>query len=92
VATAVTTPVLITVLATIGAIAAIGIGGGLVRPMQQRWERWIGRVEAEAPQARAQAEAYQRGRGDAASMTEQPTPRATGAEPGGATRSGYEQL
>lgn len=91
VATAVTTPVLITVLATIGAIAAIGIGGGLIRPMQQRWERWIGRVEAEAPQARAQAEAYQRGRGDAASMTEQPTTRTTGAEPGGATRSGYEQ-
>ncbi|TDE34878.1 hypothetical protein E1295_36480 [Nonomuraea mesophila] len=71
VATTVTTPVLITVLATIGAIAAIGVGGGLIRPMQQRWERWLGRVEAEAPQARAHAEAYQRGREDARSMTEE---------------------
>ncbi|MEO3890883.1 hypothetical protein [Nonomuraea sp. B5E05] len=71
VATTVTTPVLITVLATIGAIAAIGIGGGLIRPMQQRWERWLGRIEAEAPQARAHAEAYQRGREDARSMSEE---------------------
>ena len=76
IATTVTTPVLITVLATIGAIAAIGIGGGLVRPMQQRWERWLGRMEQEAPQARAHAEAYQRGRADARAMTadERPPP------------------
>ncbi|HLU75548.1 MAG TPA: hypothetical protein VKZ82_25460 [Nonomuraea sp.] len=69
VATSVTTPVLITVLATVGAIAAIGVGGGLVRPMQQRWERWLTRVEEEAPQARAHAEAYQRGREHARGMT-----------------------
>lgn len=74
VATTVTTPVLITVLATIGAIAAIGVGGGLVRPMQQRWERWLGRIEEEAPQAKAHAEAYQRGRQDAAAMTEETAP------------------
>jgi len=91
VATTVTTPVLITALATLGAIAAIGIGGGLIRPMQQRWERWIGRIEQEAPQARAQAAAYQRGRGDAASMAEPPTHTggATRAEPGGTTRSDH---
>ncbi|TMR22011.1 hypothetical protein ETD85_50180 [Nonomuraea zeae] len=69
VATTVTTPVLIAFLATIGAIMAIGFGGGLVRPMQQRWERWLSRIEQEAPQARAHAEAYQRGREDARSMT-----------------------
>ena len=85
VATTVTTPVLITVLATIGAIAAIGLGGGLIRPMQQRWERWLGRIEEEAPQARAHAEAYQRGREDARSMTDETTPIRT--TPGGATRS-----
>ncbi|MFF0860950.1 hypothetical protein ACFYUV_04255 [Nonomuraea sp. NPDC003560] len=77
VATTVTTPVLITVLATIGAIIAIGLGGGLVRPMQQRWERWIGRIEAEAPQARAHAEAYQRGREDARSMARPAEPART---------------
>ncbi|GAA4507073.1 hypothetical protein GCM10023096_06240 [Nonomuraea ferruginea] len=69
VATAVTTPVLIAALATVGAIAAIGVGGGLVRPMQQRWERWLSRIEEEAPQARAHAEAYQQGREHARAMT-----------------------
>ncbi|WP_085996072.1 mechanosensitive ion channel family protein [Nonomuraea coxensis] len=86
VATTVTTPVLVTVLATIGAILAIGIGGGLIRPMQQRWERWLSRMEAEAPQARAHAEAYQRGRQDAASMSgEETAPIRTGP---GATATG----
>jgi hypothetical protein len=65
VATSVTTPVLITVLATIGGIAIIGVGGGLVRPMQQRWEGWLNRAENEFPQAKAAAEAYQRGQEDA---------------------------
>ncbi|WP_298179185.1 hypothetical protein [Saccharomonospora sp.] len=64
VATSVTTPVLITVLATIGAVLAIGVGGGLVRPMQQRWERWLDRAEQEVPNAKAQAAAYQRGKED----------------------------
>lgn len=84
VATAVTTPVLVTVLATVGAIAAIGVGGGLIRPMQQRWERWLGRIEAEAPQARAQAEAYQRGREHARGMSQEPTaPSGTTGTTGG---------
>ncbi|SER84202.1 mechanosensitive ion channel family protein [Lentzea albida] len=65
VATTVTTPVLIAVLATVGGILVVGVGGGLVRPMQQRWERWLGRAEQELPQAQAQAQAYQRGREDA---------------------------
>ena len=65
IATAVTTPVLITVLATIGGIAVVGFGGGLIRPMQQRWETWIGRVEDQLPAVGAQNQAYQRGREDA---------------------------
>ncbi|MFD9706157.1 hypothetical protein [Lentzea sp. NPDC059081] len=65
VATTVTTPVLIAVLATIAGVVIVGVGGGLVRPMQQRWEGWLGRAEQELPQAKAQAEAYQRGREDA---------------------------
>ncbi|MFD9894924.1 hypothetical protein ACFWY9_36730 [Amycolatopsis sp. NPDC059027] len=65
VAVTVTMPVLITVLATAGGIAVVGVGGGLIRPMQQRWERWLGRAEAEIPAAKAQTEAYQRGREDA---------------------------
>ncbi len=66
VATAVTLPVLITVLATIGGIAVVGVGGGLIRPMQARWDRWLNRAEEEIPHAKAVAEAYRRGREDAA--------------------------
>jgi hypothetical protein len=87
IATTVTTPVLITVLATAGAILAIGLGGGLIRPMQQRWERWLNAVEEQAPQMRAQAEAYQRGRQDAAQRTPAAEPHIeTTDRPGG--RSG----
>lgn len=47
VATAVTTPVLITILATIGGILVVGVGGGLIRPMQSRWEQWLTSAERE---------------------------------------------
>ncbi|MGW5755108.1 mechanosensitive ion channel family protein [Nocardia rhamnosiphila] len=65
VATTVTTPVLIAVLATLGGILVVGVGGGLVRPMQQRWEGWLSGLEEEMPSVRGHAEAYQRGREDA---------------------------
>ncbi|HEY0639912.1 MAG TPA: hypothetical protein VGD67_19920 [Pseudonocardiaceae bacterium] len=45
IALAVAMPVLITVLATIGGILVVGVGGGLVRPMQSRWERWLSVVD-----------------------------------------------
>jgi len=51
VATAVTTPVLVAVLATVAGVIVVGVGGGLVRPMQQRWEGWLTRAEAEVPHA-----------------------------------------
>ena len=69
VATTVTTPVLIAILATVAGVIIVGVGGGLIRPMQQRWERWLERAEQEAPQARAHAQAYERGREDAARPT-----------------------
>jgi small-conductance mechanosensitive channel len=47
VATTVTTPVLIAVLATVGGILVVGVGGGAVRPMQARWERWLDVAERE---------------------------------------------
>jgi hypothetical protein len=77
VATTVTMPVLIAVLATVGGILVVGVGGGLVRPMQQRWEGWLGRAEQELPQAQAQAEAYQRGREDAVRPRAETTPAET---------------
>jgi hypothetical protein len=66
VATTVTTPVLIAVLATVGGVLVVGMGGGLIKPMQQRWDGWLSRAESELPAARAEAQAYQRGREDAA--------------------------
>jgi hypothetical protein len=63
VASAITQPVLIATLATVGAILAIGIGGGMVRPMEQRWERMLDAAERET----SSMAAYQRGRQDALS-------------------------
>jgi hypothetical protein len=81
VATTVTTPVLVTVLASIAGILIVGVGGGLIRPMQQRWERWLGRIEAEAPavseRLRAAAEARREAAAAAAAAAAvQPVPTA----------------
>lgn len=53
IAVEVTLPVLITVLATIGGILVVGVGGGLIAPMRQRWERVLTKAEEEAPKAQA---------------------------------------
>ncbi|MCP2256705.1 Conserved TM helix [Streptoalloteichus tenebrarius] len=55
IATSVTLPVLITVLATVGGILVVGVGGGLVQPMQQRWGRWLDTIQEQAREARQQA-------------------------------------
>ncbi|OMH35052.1 hypothetical protein [Tersicoccus sp. Bi-70] len=56
IATTVTTPILITVLATIGGVIVVGVGGGLIKPMQSRWDSYLNKVEDEAPRLRAQAD------------------------------------
>jgi len=58
IATTVTTPILIAVLATIAGILVVGIGGGLVRPMQQRWENWLDRAGTESATIAERAKAY----------------------------------
>ncbi|RZU75638.1 putative transporter (transmembrane protein) [Micromonospora kangleipakensis] len=72
VATAVTTPVLIAVLATVGGILVVGVGGGLVRPMQSRWENWLTRAEQESRAIATHARAYQAGRRDVEARLSQP--------------------
>lgn len=62
IAGAITTPILDTVLITCGAVIAIGVGGGLVKPMQARWERMLSAAERET---NTQLAAYQQGRTDA---------------------------
>ncbi|QIS22658.1 mechanosensitive ion channel family protein [Nocardia terpenica] len=88
VATSVTTPILITVLATIGGVLVVGIGGGLIRPMQQRWEGWLDTMEGEMPELKGQAEAYQRGREDAARRQQAPQPGQWSPQSMGATHPG----
>jgi hypothetical protein len=58
IATAVTQPVLIAVLATVAGVVIVGVGGGLVRPMQQRWDTWLDRASTESAAIREQARAY----------------------------------
>jgi hypothetical protein len=65
VATTVTTPILIAVLATIAGVIIVGVGGGLVRPMQHRWEGWLDRAAQESQAIAEHAKAYSAGQADA---------------------------
>jgi len=55
IATTVTTPILIAILATIGGVIVVGAGGGLIKPMQHRWEAYLSKAEHEAPRIREHA-------------------------------------
>ncbi|WP_112133595.1 mechanosensitive ion channel family protein, partial [Glycomyces dulcitolivorans] len=48
IATTVTTPIMWTVLAIIAGVTIVGVGGGLVAPMRERWERMLSTAETEA--------------------------------------------
>lgn len=84
VASSVITPVFIAVLAIIAGVAIVGIGGGLIAPMRDRWERMLNRAESEAgsmQQARSSAAQHDVQRaGTTAGTTE---PRHTTTAPGG---------
>lgn len=56
VATTVTTPILIAVLAIIAGVIIVGAGGGLIKPMQQRWETMLTKAEQEAPRIKEQVD------------------------------------
>jgi len=56
VATAVTTPVLVAILATLAGVVIVGAGGGLIKPMQTRWETYLTKAEEEAPKVKEQAQ------------------------------------
>jgi len=46
IALTVTLPVLVAILATVGGIAIVGVGGGLIKPMQGRWEGYLASAES----------------------------------------------
>ncbi|HEX5017931.1 MAG TPA: hypothetical protein VFX15_10155, partial [Actinomycetes bacterium] len=52
IATAITTPILIAVLATIAGVIIVGVGGGLVQPMQRVWAGWIQSMAEESTKVR----------------------------------------
>ncbi|MFD4138920.1 MULTISPECIES: hypothetical protein [unclassified Streptomyces] len=86
IATSVTGPVLIAVLATIAGVVIVGVGGGLIQPMRHRWERWLAIAESEAGRGRVTGPPYERGRAGPAARQppydrERP-PRAADREPG----------
>lgn len=55
IATTVTLPVLVTLLATAGGILVVGVGGGLIKPMQSRWESYLNTMEKETENIKAEA-------------------------------------
>lgn len=69
VAATVTGPVLYAALGTLGGIAVVGLGGGLIRPMQRRWERWLDRADQESQAISERASAYAAGQRDARQAT-----------------------
>lgn len=55
VATTVTMPVLIAILAAVVGVVVVGVGGGLIKPMQHRWEGYLTKAEEEAPKIKQHA-------------------------------------
>ncbi|MER6878199.1 hypothetical protein ABT279_49435, partial [Amycolatopsis sp. NPDC000673] len=47
IATSVTGPVLIAVLATAGGVIVVGFGGGLIKPAQERWGGWLANLQGQ---------------------------------------------
>ncbi|KAA2264328.1 hypothetical protein F0L68_07870 [Solihabitans fulvus] len=72
IAVSVTMPVLITVLATVGGILVVGLGGGLIRPMQQRWEGWLDRMQEQVQHAPTPRQEHENTAASAAASGQQP--------------------
>lgn len=81
VAAAVTTPVLIAVLATLAGVTIVGAGGGLIKPMQSRWENWLNKAENEASAMASQARAYSAGQEHVAQQLRKPATAPTVQNP-----------
>ncbi len=87
IATSVATPVLITVLATLGGVVVVGVGGGLIRPMEQRWAQWLDLAERDSGAVREQL------RGDRSrsiDLSAGETYAASGAYPADSAGAGYD--
>lgn len=93
VATTVTTPVLIAILATVAGVIIVGVGGGLIRPMQQRWESYLTTAEREAPRMKEQAQSAPSVRDQASSVAQdlRSSSGSTGSATGVGSTALYDQ-
>jgi hypothetical protein len=66
IATTVTGPLLYTILGTVAGVIIIGAGGGLIRPMQSRWETLLNKAETESANVKAHAQSSSAGRSTSA--------------------------
>ena len=73
IAVTVTTPILIAVLAAIAGVIIVGVGGGLIRPMSERWERYLSRAESDAALVRGRRQASMTGTATSTGMQGQST-------------------
>lgn len=80
VATTVTTPVLIAILAAVAGVIVVGVGGGLIKPMQARWEGYLTKAEEEAPRIKAEAQSAPGVREQAEQKKEQVQGGSSGSE------------
>ena len=85
VATQVTTPLLYTVFASVAGVIIVGVGGGLIKPMQSRWESMLNKADLEKDKIKAQAstrdDAYPADPGYAAPVAPADAPTATYGTP-----------
>lgn len=82
IATTITGPILVAVLAAIVGVLVVGVGGGLIQPMRQRWERMLDTAETQARGASSGISAYQQGRSDAMTGQQQTATRPSMSGPG----------
>jgi hypothetical protein len=83
VASSVITPVFIAFLAIIVGVAIVGIGGGLIAPMRNRWERMLTRAESEASTMQVRSRSAQHDVQRAGTPTETSGPQHSATMPGG---------
>lgn len=55
IATTVTTALLYTVFAAVAGVVIVGVGGGLIQPMQSRWESMLSKADQEKDKIKAQS-------------------------------------
>ncbi len=56
IATTVTGPLLYAILGTVAGVVIVGAGGGLIKPMQSRWETMLNKAEMESSNAKQQVQ------------------------------------